>query len=204
MNDLSANPTRGRIVEQSMILFSERGYAGVSVRDVVDAVGLTPGAIYHHFVNKQALYDVVVEEAFRRVGLGLFDQVSSAQGDEPGLRSALRRYTTYMFTLSCELRLVDRVIFEAEPEPASLQRVLYGPREALSAILAETQTPERADEVAEQMIAAIYGAAKLRPLRSARPDGDKFSDPIAVADSLTDLVEAALTPARKSSSLSSQ
>lgn len=204
MNDLSANPTRGRIIEQSIALFAERGYAGVSVRDVVDSVGLTPGAIYHHFVNKQALYDVAVEEAFNRVSRRLVEELSAAGGGDRDLRAGLRRYTAYMFAASPELRLVDRVIFEAEPEPSTLRRVLDDTRSALAEILERTETPQRANDIAEQMIAAIYGAAKLRPLRAALPDGARFSDPDMVADSLADLVEAALTPAPTSSSLSSQ
>lgn len=194
MNDLSNNPTRGRIVQESMVLFAERGYAGVSVRDVVEVVGLTPGAIYHHFTGKQALYDVVVEEAFARVSQGLVEE-ARAEGPAPTLRAALRRYAAYLFSSSPELRLVDRVIFEAESEPGGLQRALYGPNETLAAILRRTETPERAHALAEQMIAAIYGAAKLRPLRASLPASAYLIDPNEVADNLAALVQSALTPA---------
>ena len=42
-------------------LFAERGYAGTSLENVVDAVGVTKGALYHHFGGKRDLFRAVYE-----------------------------------------------------------------------------------------------------------------------------------------------
>jgi AcrR family transcriptional regulator len=51
--DLS--PARARLFATALVLFGERGYHGVSVRDITDALGQKPGAIYAHVQSKQDL-----------------------------------------------------------------------------------------------------------------------------------------------------
>jgi AcrR family transcriptional regulator len=42
-------------------LFAERGYAGVSMRDIAAAAGLrNQASLYHHFPSKRALYEAVL------------------------------------------------------------------------------------------------------------------------------------------------
>src|SRR5687768_9474667 len=53
--------TRGALLEAARALFSERGYAGVSTEEIVQAAGVTRGALYHHFRDKQDLFTAVVE-----------------------------------------------------------------------------------------------------------------------------------------------
>jgi AcrR family transcriptional regulator len=51
--ELSA--ARTRLFTTALVLFGERGYHGVSVRDITDALGQKPGAIYAHVQSKQQL-----------------------------------------------------------------------------------------------------------------------------------------------------
>lgn len=44
-----------QILEESIKLFRERGFAGVSVGQVMKAAGLTHGPFYNHFASKEAL-----------------------------------------------------------------------------------------------------------------------------------------------------
>ena len=46
---------RARLFATALVLFGERGYHGVSVRDITDALGQKPGAIYAHVQSKQQL-----------------------------------------------------------------------------------------------------------------------------------------------------
>jgi AcrR family transcriptional regulator len=54
--------TRHLILESSLRLFSDRGYARTSVRDIAQAVGITDAAIYYHFSSKRDLLKAVFEE----------------------------------------------------------------------------------------------------------------------------------------------
>jgi AcrR family transcriptional regulator len=50
------------ILEQAEQLFFAHGYHGVSIRDIVQACGLSNAALYYHFGSKQNLFVEVVKE----------------------------------------------------------------------------------------------------------------------------------------------
>lgn len=68
--------TKEKITETALDLFSQRGYDGVSVRDIARAVGIRESSIYNHFQSKRAVFDAIVdlcvqqsERYFREGGL---------------------------------------------------------------------------------------------------------------------------------------
>lgn len=52
---------RARLVETARRLFVAMGYAATSTPAIVEAAGVTRGALYHHFPDKQAIFRAVVE-----------------------------------------------------------------------------------------------------------------------------------------------
>ena len=55
--------TRQTIVEQSLQLFSVKGYYNTSVKDVLEATGLTKGGLYGHFASKEEIWYAVYDQA---------------------------------------------------------------------------------------------------------------------------------------------
>ena len=51
----SAQGTRRRLYETALLLFAERGFHAVSVRDLTSALGMQPSALYAHLASKQHL-----------------------------------------------------------------------------------------------------------------------------------------------------
>jgi TetR/AcrR family transcriptional regulator, transcriptional repressor for nem operon len=47
--------TRQRIISQAAPLFNQRGLAGCSMQDIMDATGLEKGGLYRHFSSKEEL-----------------------------------------------------------------------------------------------------------------------------------------------------
>ncbi len=47
--------TRQKIVETAAVLFNQRGFAGCSMGDIVEASGLEKGTLYGHFSTKEEL-----------------------------------------------------------------------------------------------------------------------------------------------------
>lgn len=48
-------------------LFGRRGYAAVSIGDIAQGVGVTRGALYHHFAGKEELFAAVMIDLLRSI-----------------------------------------------------------------------------------------------------------------------------------------
>ncbi|HEY4691409.1 MAG TPA: TetR/AcrR family transcriptional regulator [Anaerolineae bacterium] len=58
---------REAIVAAAARLFSQKGYKGVSIRDIAQACGMTNAALYYHFENKEDLYLAVLRRRHDQV-----------------------------------------------------------------------------------------------------------------------------------------
>ncbi|MCM3733728.1 TetR/AcrR family transcriptional regulator [Fictibacillus nanhaiensis] len=58
---------RERILNQAITDFGAHGFEGVNVQQLAKSIGVTTGALYHHFGNKLELYRIVREEVERRI-----------------------------------------------------------------------------------------------------------------------------------------
>lgn len=56
----AADDTRQRILDEATALFTERGYADTSIRDISERLGMTKGALYYHFTSKDELLQAIV------------------------------------------------------------------------------------------------------------------------------------------------
>lgn len=56
---LKGECTKKNIVDTALKLFAEKNFSDVSVEDIVSALGLSVGAFYHHFQNKDAILENV-------------------------------------------------------------------------------------------------------------------------------------------------
>jgi TetR/AcrR family transcriptional regulator, transcriptional repressor for nem operon len=54
--------TREYIIDQSYGLFLNHSYEAVSISEISKAIGLTKGALYHHFTNKEELFKAVIDK----------------------------------------------------------------------------------------------------------------------------------------------
>lgn len=55
--------TREKIVDESLQLFSVKGYYNTSVNDILQATRLTKGGLYGHFKSKEEIWKAVYERA---------------------------------------------------------------------------------------------------------------------------------------------
>lgn len=69
--------TKERIVAAALVLFRERGLAGVSTRDVSEAAGLARSHLYHYFADWPALRNGVFTELAEREIAAMADAVAT-------------------------------------------------------------------------------------------------------------------------------
>jgi AcrR family transcriptional regulator len=54
--------TRGRLVATAAKLFAEKGYEATSIEDLLRELGMSRGALYHHFDSKEAVFEAVLHQ----------------------------------------------------------------------------------------------------------------------------------------------
>jgi AcrR family transcriptional regulator len=78
--------TRRHLVEVATQLFTERGYEATSIEAILEAAGVSRGALYHHFDGKDALFEAV----FVALEIESDRQVAEAAAKARDPRAALR------------------------------------------------------------------------------------------------------------------
>jgi TetR/AcrR family transcriptional regulator len=130
--------TAARILDAAEELFAERGYAGTTLRDVADRVGLRIPSLYTHFASKNALYAAVLAR-----GIGPVVELLAALAEAPEAeRNDPRRVVEPVMRLLAERPHLPRLV---------LHETLTG-GERLTPMLREWMTPAfaRAQQLVEE------------------------------------------------------
>ncbi len=54
--------SRAAILDAALTLFSHQGYRGTSIRDIAARAGLSTGNVYHHFRDKESIFETLLSE----------------------------------------------------------------------------------------------------------------------------------------------
>lgn len=100
-----AEATRAALVGVARDLFGEKGFAAVSIEEIVQGARVTKGALYHHFDDKQALFRAVLEA----IESELADRMRVAAHAETHRWEQLRA-ACYAYLDACLERDVQRIV----------------------------------------------------------------------------------------------
>jgi TetR/AcrR family transcriptional regulator len=69
MNEFTPKGAKSRrhILNVSIRLFAEKGFAGVSVDEIVDAAGVNKRMVYHYFGSKESLYQAALADEYGKL-----------------------------------------------------------------------------------------------------------------------------------------
>ncbi len=98
-----------RIMEVAAHLFTQRGFDGVSVREIAERAQVTKPVIYYYFENKEDLYQQLLEQAFARMAR-LHDEIYHADLD---IREKLRKLVKGHFRFCQEDPDLVKLVFDA-------------------------------------------------------------------------------------------
>jgi AcrR family transcriptional regulator len=178
----SITPTRERIVDEAMRLFSQHGYAATSIAKIEAAAGLTPGAggLYHHFDSKEAVLAAGIERQLSR--LGALREIRHVLGSLGDLKAELTLTARYVLAeLDSETELLRILASDARNRPQLL-------RTAVEQLVSSTFTGfatwigERAERPIPTKEATAIAAFGLGSLLSTRLLRDVLGIPAQVDD----------------------
>jgi AcrR family transcriptional regulator len=77
--------TIGKFIDVAKEQFSQHGYSRTSTEEIVRLVGVTRGALYHHFGSKEGLFRAVVDAVQQDIA-GRVRQAATAAAPDPWLQ----------------------------------------------------------------------------------------------------------------------
>jgi AcrR family transcriptional regulator len=89
----------GEIVRAARDRFGDQGYEATSIDEIAADVGRTKGAVYHHFVDKRALFDHVLAVEQREIAAIVARADTLSDGVTAYLRTIARRTGAARITL---------------------------------------------------------------------------------------------------------
>jgi AcrR family transcriptional regulator len=74
--------TRALLISTARKLFGDKGFNAVSTQAIVEAAGVTRGALYHQFTDKAALFEAVYEEVEKELVAEVAERSLTARVDD--------------------------------------------------------------------------------------------------------------------------
>lgn len=149
--------TRETIISTARELFRSRGYAGASMNDLADAVGLKKSSLYVRFSNKEALVpavlDLTLQETFGQKDLG------SRQWETEFVEVIELIATTLTDHGRCVgLHLAYGTSDETPIAKHAVRTFFQAHRDHLSSILSRAMPVDLARDIATDTLARLEGA----------------------------------------------
>lgn len=112
VESLSPVSTRDAILESATKLFSTKGFAGTSMSDLAEDLGLSKAAIYHHFESKGSILQNLIESPQEDIET-LVNHTESLPANKVNPREILRTFAGIVFE---HRKVIGLVLTEMPPE----------------------------------------------------------------------------------------
>lgn len=156
-----------KILDVSLELFAERGFAHTRISDIAQRAGAEAPTIYHYFGNKQALYKAASHACFGRAST--MSRTALAAHQVPAERVYDHALQTARLLIEDRVfcKLLQRQLLELDDGEEMRSFVEGSFEEGLaqfSAALEELQSVQDSGRLAVFIYCVIFGAARLAPL----------------------------------------
>ncbi|MFI5976306.1 ScbR family autoregulator-binding transcription factor [Streptomyces sp. NPDC051452] len=186
--------TRAQVLDAAAEAFATKGFPAVTVQDVAELAGVTKGAVYFHFANKEALAQAVAEEFYHLLG------VIGQEVEETGLApleavAELLVRTAVAFRDDTTVQAGARLQIERSQIGIEMPMPYLGYTESLTAWLRQAQrqgqlpAPTSPESTARVLVSAFFGAQHISWVLDDRKD---------IADRVQEILTAVLPTPQKS------
>ncbi|MBB6244031.1 TetR/AcrR family transcriptional regulator [Rhodanobacter sp. MP1X3] len=149
--------TLDQIVVEARELFRERGYAGASMQDLAERVGLKKASLYTRFPSKEALVEPVLALTLEETFADLDDDANDWLGS---YEAVLKRIAAALTDRArcVGLHLAYGVQADAPDALSAVRKYFAALRDGLAAILKHPLSAKRATTVATDALVRLEGA----------------------------------------------
>lgn len=112
--------TKKKILEVSLALFAQKGFDGVSVREIAKEVGVRESALYKHYKNKEDILDKIIEEMISSIRNG-YELRHVPETLTEGVAEGYRNISEEQL---CEMSWSIFKMFTEEPKLSNFRRLL--------------------------------------------------------------------------------
>ena len=170
--------TREQILDASLRLFSEKGFARTSVRDIAQAAGITDAAIYYHFASKRDLFEALLDERGFTAALESLERAEITAGPTEAIPAMALRALAFVYQ---NLDLMKVLMVEAmadDPVATEEYQILVERWKKANARILRFYVEqgllrtEDVDELAAQLVITILGALADFMMSSAAAPAD--------------------------------
>jgi TetR/AcrR family transcriptional regulator len=100
--------TRQRLLDSALTLFSQRGFAATGIREILQDAGVTQPTLYHHFADKAALLQALIEEHYGNS----HNRLTEILATESSVAGKLLLFVASSFEHCCVDPRVPRLMFQ--------------------------------------------------------------------------------------------
>ena len=112
--------SKAEILAKTIPLFAERGYDGVSMRQIARAVGVKAASLYHHFPDKQTLYIEALSQEFSKHADFMSESFALQTSPEQRLRHLIEKMCILVHNDENFRRLLQREVLDGDEKRLQL------------------------------------------------------------------------------------
>ncbi len=112
--------TKTEILDLAISLFADGGYAGVSMRQLAQVVGIKAASLYHYFPDKQTLYVETLAQAFSKHNAFMNESFALQASPEQRLKQLIERLSTRVHGDHNFRRLMQREVLDGDKKRLQL------------------------------------------------------------------------------------
>ena len=171
--------TRKQILDASLRLFSEKGFARTSVRDIAQVAGITDAAIYYHFSSKRDLFEALIEERGFTAALENLERAEITVGPREAIKGIAMRAMEFIYSNRDLMKVLMVEAMAQDQVAAEEYRILVERWERAEARILRHYAEhgqlrtEAIDELATQLVLTVLGVFAdylMKPADAATSD----------------------------------
>ncbi|OOV29154.1 hypothetical protein BXU11_04315 [Flavobacterium sp. LM5] len=177
----SSEITKSKVLQEAISLFNTKGYRATSLSDITNATGLTKGAIYRHFENKEQLEIEAFQNMMHSIFETLQKRIKAEKNTRDKLFCVLELFQAYViapdFVGGCPLlNLAIEVDDTQSPLKDKALAVLHSFKNCIETIIINGKTHKEVKGIVNEKLVAIVilssleGAIMMSKLQDSTAD----------------------------------